>query len=84
MAMKLTAATHHSSDQSLNDLDTSSDDPRVTAAQSFATKGFFAHYIARLDEPLTECVRAHWGKGLTAMREGRLKPMELIQVVREA
>jgi hypothetical protein len=67
-----------------NDVDVASDDPRVAAAQYFATMGFFADYNARLDEPLTEDVRAAWGKGLTAMREGTLKPMELIQVVREA
>ncbi|MDP1591898.1 MAG: FAD-dependent oxidoreductase, partial [Prosthecobacter sp.] len=67
-----------------NDMDVASDDPRVAAAQYFATKGFFADYNARLDEPLTESVRAAWGRGLTAMREGTLKPMELIKVVREA
>jgi hypothetical protein len=67
-----------------NDVDVSSDDPRVAAAQYFATKGFFADYNARLDEPLTESVRAAWGKGLTAMREGTLKPMELVKQVREA
>ncbi|HCN28188.1 MAG TPA: pyridine nucleotide-disulfide oxidoreductase [Verrucomicrobiales bacterium] len=67
-----------------NDVDVSSDDPRVSAAQYFATKGFFADYNARLDEPLTESVRAAWGKGLTAMREGTLTPMELVKAVHEA
>lgn len=67
-----------------NDVDVSSNDPRVAATQYFATKGFFADYNARLDEPLTESVRAAWGKGLIAMREGTLKPMELVKVVREA
>uniref|UniRef100_UPI0037841F47 FAD-dependent oxidoreductase n=1 Tax=Prosthecobacter sp. TaxID=1965333 RepID=UPI0037841F47 len=67
-----------------NDVDVASDDPRVAAAQYFATKGFFADYNARLDEPLTENVRNAWGKGLTAMREGTLKPMELVKAVREA
>ena len=67
-----------------NDVDVSSDDPRVAAAQYFSTKGFFADYNARLDEPLTESVRAAWGKGLIAMREGTLKPMELVKVVRDA
>jgi hypothetical protein len=43
-----------------NDVDVSSDDPRVAAAQYFGTKGFFADYNARLDEPLTEGVRALW------------------------
>lgn len=67
-----------------NDVDVASDDPRVIAAQYFATKGFFADYNARLGEPLTESVRAAWGKGLTAMREGTLKPMELVKIVHEA
>lgn len=67
-----------------NDVDVASDDPRVAAAQYFATKGFFADYNARLDEPLTESVRAAWGRGLTAMREGTLKPMEVVKAVREA
>lgn len=67
-----------------NDVDVSSDDPRVAAAQYFATKGFFADYNARLDEPLTESVRAAWGRGLAAMRGGTLKPMELVKEVREA
>ncbi|MEZ5386689.1 MAG: FAD-dependent oxidoreductase [Prosthecobacter sp.] len=67
-----------------NDLDVSSDDPRVAAAQYFATKGFFADYNARLDEPLTESVRVAWGRGLNALRDGTLKSMELVKEVREA
>ena len=67
-----------------NDVDVSSNDPRVAAAQYFATKGFFADYNARLDEPLTEDVRAAWGRGLNALRDGTLKPMEFIKGVREA
>jgi hypothetical protein len=67
-----------------NDVDVSSDDPRVAAAQYFATKGFFADYNARLDEPLTESVRAAWGRGLIAMREDTLKPMALVKAVSEA
>ncbi|MCB1211180.1 MAG: FAD-dependent oxidoreductase, partial [Verrucomicrobiales bacterium] len=67
-----------------NDVDVAADDPRVAAAQYFATKGFFADYNARLDEPLTEGVRAAWGKGLAAIREDTLKPMELVKAVREA
>lgn len=67
-----------------NDLDVASDDLRVVAAQYFATKGFFADYNARLDEPLTEGVRAAWGRGLNALRNGTLKPMDLVKQVREA
>ncbi|WP_170266795.1 FAD-dependent oxidoreductase [Brevifollis gellanilyticus] len=67
-----------------NDVDVASKDPRVAAAQYFATKGFFADYNARLDEPLTESVRKAWGVGLTAMREGKLKPMEIVKLVHVA
>ena len=67
-----------------NDVDVSSNDPRVAAAQYFATKGFFADYNARLDEPLTEDVRAVWARGLNGVRDGTLKSMEFIKDVREA
>ena len=67
-----------------NDVDVSSDDPRRAAAQYFATKGFFADYNASLDEPLTESVRAAWGRGLNALRDGSLKPMEFVRDVRQA
>ncbi len=67
-----------------NDVDVSADDPRIAAAQYFATKGFFADYNARLDEPLKESTRAAWGRGLTALREGTLKPMELMTQVKQA
>lgn len=67
-----------------NDLDVSADDPRIAAAQYFATKGFFADYNARLDEPLKESTRAAWGRGLTALREGKLNPMEVLKDVQQA
>lgn len=67
-----------------NDVDVASDDPRVAAAQYFATKGFFADYNARLDELLTESVRVAWGRGLAAIRAGTLKPMELVKEVHAA
>ncbi len=67
-----------------NDLDVAADDPRIAAAQYFATKGFFADYNARLDEPLKESTRRVWGQGLAALREGTLKPMEFIKQVRDA
>lgn len=67
-----------------NDLDVSSDDVRVAAAQYFGTKGFFADYYARLDEPLTEAVRSAWTQGFSALREGTLKPMDLVRAVRAA
>lgn len=60
-----------------NDLDVSSDDPRVAAAQYFSTKGFFADYNARLDEPLTEAVRGVWQDGLENLQTGKLDPGKL-------
>ncbi|WP_395744339.1 FAD-dependent oxidoreductase [Prosthecobacter sp.] len=43
-----------------NDVDVTSDDPRIAAAQYFGTKGFFDSYDARLDAPLTTAVRTAW------------------------
>ncbi len=67
-----------------NDLDVNSDDPRVPAAQYFGTKGFFASYDARLDEPLTEAVRRAWGEGLAAIRKGRLNATAFARLVHRA
>jgi len=67
-----------------NDVDVSAADPRIAAAQYFATKGFFADYNARLDEPLKESTRKVWGGGLAALREGTLKPMDLVKSVHDA
>lgn len=54
-----------------NDIDVTSDDPRVPAAQFFGTKGFFADYNARLDEPVSEAtlkIWQEWKKGSDAMQ----------------
>ncbi len=67
-----------------NDVDVSSGDPRVAAAQYFGTKGFFASYDARIGEALTESVRRAWDAGLTALRAGKLDPMELARLVHQA
>lgn len=45
-----------------NDIDVTSDDPQVVAAQYFGTQGFFSSYDAKLDAPLTEAVKAVWLK----------------------
>jgi len=45
-----------------NDLDVASDDPRIPAAEYFATQGFFADYNARLDEPLKTATAAAWAQ----------------------
>lgn len=67
-----------------NDVDVASDDPRAAAAQYFATKGFFAGYDARLDEPLTESVQAVWEKGAAGLRARSLRPMALMAEVQAA
>lgn len=67
-----------------NDVDVASDDPEVAAAQYFATKGFFAGYNARLDEPLTESVKQAWQDGFANLQNGRLEPMKLVKTVHDA
>jgi hypothetical protein len=58
-------------------------DPRVAAAQYFGTKGFFASYDAKLDEPLTEAVKAVWEKGFAELQKGTLEPMQLAKAVHD-
>ncbi len=54
--------TNHVMVSFFNDLDVAGDDPRIAAAQYFATKGFFADYDARLDEPLKTATAEVWAK----------------------
>ena len=67
-----------------NDVDVASDDPRVAAVQYFGTKGFFVSYDAKLDQPLTEAVKAVWQEGVEKWKEGTLEPMQLAKVVHDA
>lgn len=67
-----------------NDVDVTSEVPQVAAAQFFGTKGFFASYDAKLDQPLTEAVKAAWEKGLAELRNGTLEPMQLARAVQAA
>jgi len=67
-----------------NDVDVTSDNPQVTAAQYFGTKGFFASYDAKLDQPLTEAVKAVWERGFAELRKGTLEPMRLAKAVQQA
>jgi hypothetical protein len=67
-----------------NDLDVTSDDPRVPAAQYFGTKGFFASYDAKLDAPLTESVKAAWQAGVSELQNGTLDPMQFAKTVHAA
>jgi hypothetical protein len=56
----------------LNELKVDADDPRVPAAQYFGTKGFFADYRARLDEPLTEAVQELWLEAAAQLKQKKL------------
>jgi hypothetical protein len=67
-----------------NDVDVTSDAPQVAAAQYFGTKGFFASYDAKLDEPLTEAVKAAWKEGFEKLKQGTLEPMQLTKAVHAA
>ena len=74
-------ATSHIMLSFFNDLDVSSDDPCVAAAQYFATKGFFAGYDARLDEPLTEEVKAVWERGINQLKLVKHDPASFLREV---
>lgn len=67
-----------------NDVDVTSNDPQVAAAQFFGTQGFFAAYDAKLDEPLTEAVKAVWQQGFEKLQKGTVEPMQLAKAVDEA
>lgn len=47
-----------------NDLDVSASDPRIPAAQYFATKGFFADYNVKEDQPLRLATAKAWAGAL--------------------
>lgn len=67
-----------------NDVDVTSQDPRVPAAQYFGSKGFFSDYNARLDEPLKASLEAVWREGFAALKMGNLKAQELAKKVHAA
>ncbi len=67
-----------------NDLDVTSDDPRLPAAQYFGTRGFFTSYDAHLDAPLTEAVKTAWQDGFKKLQDGTLDPMQLAKAVQAA
>ncbi len=77
-------ATSHSTISFFNDVDITSDDPSVAAAQYFGTKGFFANYDAKLDSPLTESVKTAWQEGFTKLQKGELEPVQLAKAVHAA
>lgn len=67
-----------------NDVDVTTDDPRIAAAQYLGTKGFFASHDAKLDQPLTEAVKAAWQEGFEKLKQGTLEPMQLAKAVHAA
>ena len=67
-----------------NDVDVTSDDPRIPATQYFGTKGFFASYDAKLDAPLTESVKAAWQAGFAKLQKGKLDPMQFAKTLHAA
>jgi hypothetical protein len=67
-----------------NDLQAGANHPAMPAAQFFSTKGFFANYDARLDEPLTESVKVAWEKGFADLKDETLDPMQFAKAVHAA
>ncbi len=67
-----------------NDVDVTSDDPQIAAAQYFGSKGFFDSYNACLDEPLTAGVRAAWAAGFKQLQQGSLVPAQIAIAVHAA
>jgi hypothetical protein len=59
-------------------------DALTPALQYFGTKGFFADYDARLNEPLTEDVRAIWQQGFDQLKQDTLDPGKLALAVHAA
>lgn len=60
-----------------SDVKVSTDDERVKAAEYFATKGFFADYNAKLDEPVSEGVAKLWKEGFDILKTGTLDAHDL-------
>jgi hypothetical protein len=67
-----------------NDADVGDQSAWVSAAQYFATKGFFADYNARENEPLTEAVRSVWLEGFEQLKQGTLDSAALLRAVHAA
>jgi hypothetical protein len=61
-----------------NELEAAADHPAMPAAQYFATKGFFADYDARLDEPLTESLMSVWQAAFVSLKRRDFKAVELM------
>ena len=64
-----------------NDLKVDARDARISAIEYLGTKGFFASYDARPNEPLSEPVAEAWVRGLADLRAGKLDSSKLAQTV---
>lgn len=67
-----------------NDVDVTSDDPKGAAAQYFGTKGFFASYDAKLDQPLSEAVKAVWKQAVKNLQNDSFSPLDLARSIHGA
>ncbi|MCB1225948.1 MAG: FAD-dependent oxidoreductase, partial [Verrucomicrobiales bacterium] len=67
-----------------NEIKVDANDPRIPAAQYFATQGFFASYDARLNEPLSEPVKQLWTQAFRQLKEGSLDARQLAREIHAA
>jgi hypothetical protein len=67
-----------------NDVDVSSDEPWVAAAEYFGTKGFFADYDVRPTEPLKTTTAKVWADGFDQLIAGKLDPAAFMRAVAAA
>ncbi|MHB8902979.1 MAG: FAD-dependent oxidoreductase [Thermoguttaceae bacterium] len=67
-----------------NNLKVTDPDPAIAAAQYFGTKGFFAGYNARLEDPLSELEAKVWAEGLAQLAAGTLNPRAMAARVSQA
>ena len=67
-----------------NDMKVNAKDPRIPAAQYFATKGFFTDYDARLDAPLKKITAAVWVIALKELKTGKLRVDKVTEAVAKA
>ncbi len=77
-------AASHTTITFFNDVDITSAEPQVAAAQFFGAKGFFASYDARLDAPLTESVKAVWQEAFAQLEKGGMEQARLAQAIHAA
>ncbi len=68
----------------LNEVKVDAPEPWIPAAQYFGTKGFFADYNARPDEPLTDSIATLWLQGFKSLQSGNLNAPELAAMIRAA